>query len=595
MDFKASHTAYDSPPEWAKNAIWYQILVERFYNADHSNDPKLENIKSAWPGNLDETWQITRWTSDWYANPPHSPDKLLMQQWYDQVQGRRYGGDIQGIIDKLDYLEDLGINALYLNPINDSPSLHKYDARYYHHVDIHFGPDPEGDKKIIAQEDPADPSTWQWTSADLLFLELVEKVHARNMHIIIDFSWNHTGNEFWAWQDLVKNKNKSPYKTWYNISEFNDDQEDAELSYQGWSGVKEMPEFRKIQYSEKVSGFPYEGDLDESLKSHILKVAQRWLAPDGDPSKGIDGYRLDVADQIGMNFWRKFRQRVRHVKPDALLVGEIWWETWPDKMMDPRPYLKGDIFDSIMFYQGYRFARAFFGRNEQYAGALDMAENLRLSVSGMKRSTIDCLMMMSASHDTPRLLTSFFNKGKYKHLAKPMDDVSYKTQKPDEETYLRVKNFLVFQFTMPGAPQIWAGDEMGMWGADDPDCRKPLWWKEFDFDPETANPFEEAESIYNEVGFNDELHAFYKKIIALRKKHEVLNKGTTRFLYTDQDLLIVQRKRGNERFIIAFNNHTETINLEFIPLHLKGYDVWNDCPTERIMSLPPLSFTIIKK
>ena len=134
-------------------------------------------------------------------------------------------------------------------------------------------------------------------------------------------------------------------------------------------------------------------------------------------------------------------------------------------------------------------------------------------------------MMMSASHDRPRLLSSFNNKNIYKYLAKPLEDVNYKTGKPSEEVHERFKNFLVLQFTMPGSPQIWGGDEMGMWGADDPDCRKPLWWPEYTFDPETQNPFNEYENIYEAVGFNQELHLFYKKIIDLRKHHPVFTHG----------------------------------------------------------------------
>ena len=588
------YTPFDSPPEWAKNAIWYQIFIERFYNGDKSNDPITENIKNAWPKNYDENWRVTPWTKDWYADAPHTADRLQMQAWYDGVQSRRYGGDLQGIIDKLDYIQDLGITAIYLNPINDASSLHKYDARYYHHVDIHFGPTPEEDKKIIASEIPDDPTTWKWTNADLLFLDLIEEIHKRGMHIIIDFSWNHTGNEFWAWEDILKNGKNSKYASWYHVN-FNENEENN-FNFEGWSGVKEMPQLRKIEYSSKVNGYPYEGDLDEGAKKHILQVTKRWLAPFGDSKKGVDGFRLDVADQIGMNFWRKFRQTVRYTKHDALLVGEIWWKVWPESMMDPRPYLRGDTFDSIMFYQSYRFSRAFFAKNVQYGGAENLVPDLGLSVYGLKQETVDSLMMMTASHDTPRLLTSFYNKGKYKFFAKPLEDVFYKTNKPDEDTYQRVRNFLVFRFIMPGSPQIWAGDEMGMWGADDPDCRKPLWWPEFEFEPETSNPFEEAESRYDKVGFDENHYNFYKKLIKLRKTYPVLNLGVTKFLYFDKDLLVIQRKLGNERIIVAFNNHTEPIDVYSIKLKLDGYDIWNNETIEEpLQNLSPLSFLIIKK
>ena len=156
--------AFELPPDWAREAIWYQIFVERFYNGDKNNEPKPENMDAppihvATP----KDWQLTPWTHNWYAQEDWA--KNTGKSFNEMSQYRRFGGDLQGVLDKLDYLEDLGINALYLNPINDAPSLHKYDARYYHHVDIHFGPDPEGDRKLILAENPNDPATWQWTAA----------------------------------------------------------------------------------------------------------------------------------------------------------------------------------------------------------------------------------------------------------------------------------------------------------------------------------------------------------------------------------------------------------------------------------------------
>ena len=140
---------------------------------------------------------------------------------------------MQGILDKLDYLEELGINAIYLNPINDPPSMHKFDARNYRHIDIHFGPDPEGDKKIIASEDPLDPGTWQWTSADQLFLKLIKELHQRNIRVIVDYSWNHTGIKFWAWEDVLKNGAQSKFASWYEINEFDDPNNIAPFSTLG--------------------------------------------------------------------------------------------------------------------------------------------------------------------------------------------------------------------------------------------------------------------------------------------------------------------------------------------------------------------------
>ena len=237
-------------PEWAKCVVWYQIFPERFRNGDPSNDPKVENIEGSWPHDHISPWEVHSWTSDWYELRPYekenngwyiisedtlvqvaniidveklqpltnqklSPVKLREKLeylnfndeeielvfsnaeneksiWFD-IQRRRYGGDLQGIIDKLDYLEDLGITAIYLNPVFESPSLHKYDGITYHHIDPNFGPDPDGDRDLIASEIPDDRETWVWTSADKLFLELVKEVHKRDMKIIIDGVFNHIG------------------------------------------------------------------------------------------------------------------------------------------------------------------------------------------------------------------------------------------------------------------------------------------------------------------------------------------------------------------------------------------------------------------
>ncbi|HUM46797.1 MAG TPA: alpha-amylase family glycosyl hydrolase, partial [Chitinophagales bacterium] len=337
-------TPFNKPPEWSKQVIWYQIFVERFYNGDRTNDPRAQDINIP-PINViaPPNWSVTPWTHNWYEEDDWAGG--MKGSFNEKIQYRRYGGDLQGILDKLDYLQELGITALFLNPVNDAPSLHKYDATNYHHVDPNFGPDPLGDRKIIAGENPTDPSTWKWTAADKLFLKLVAEVHRRNMKIIMDYSWNHTGTLFWAWQDVLKNQQKSVYKDWYEIKSFDDPATaQNEFSYSGWAGTTSLVEWKKVNITTpKKGGHPYEGDLDAGVKKHIFDVTERWLTPDGDVKRGIDGYRLDVADQVGLSFWRDFRKFVRGVNPDAYLVGEIWWEEWPDKLMNPVPYTSGGV------------------------------------------------------------------------------------------------------------------------------------------------------------------------------------------------------------------------------------------------------------
>ena len=358
---------FDQPPEWAWG-IWYQIFVERFRNGDPANDPRPNYMQGSYPGFVPDGWKITPWHQDWYEQEEWA--KVEGEHFHKLAAARRFGGDLQGVLDKLDYLQDLGINAIYFNPLNDSPSLHKYDARHYRHIDRTFGPDPAGDTAIIDAENPVDPATWKWTAADKLFLKLIREVHRRDMRVIIDYSWNHTGNTFWAWKDLLKNQAKSRFRDWYDIISFDDPETpENEFKFKGWLGVKTLPELKKVNVTGKREGHGhvFEGDLQQEVKAHVFNITRRWLDPngDGDPSDGVDGFRLDVATHVPLGFWRDYRKFVRKINPDALLLGEAWWTKWPDELMDPRPFLQGDIFDSVMHYQWYKPARRLFAQAEE--------------------------------------------------------------------------------------------------------------------------------------------------------------------------------------------------------------------------------------
>jgi cyclomaltodextrinase / maltogenic alpha-amylase / neopullulanase len=589
-------TGFNEPPAWSKSVIWYQVFVERFYNGDKSNDPRPENI-SIPPVNMTAPagWAITPWTQDWYKQEDWALETV--KNFGEIAQYRRYGGDLQGVLDKLDYLEKLGITALFMNPLNDAPSLHKYDARNYHHIDVNFGPDPVGDNKIIALEKPDDPSTWQWTSADKLFLELVAEAHKRHMKIIMDYSWNHTGVMFWAWQDILKNQEKSKYRDWYTITSFDDPATpENEFKYNGWAGVNNLPELKKVNVTtQRVNGYPYEGDINEGAKQHIFAVTKRWLAPDGDVAKGIDGFRLDVADQIGLVFWRDYRKFVRSIQPDAYLVGEIWWAKWPNKMMDPVPYSRGDMFDAVMFYQVYKPARYFFAKNDFGIDAQTFKDSLELQWNSLPAANRYAMMNVSSSHDAPRLLTDFYNPNKYKFKATPNDDPGYMTGKPDQETYHRLQLYLVHLFTTIGAPDIWNGEEMGMWGADDPHCRKPLWWKEFTFEPETRNNFQPGEKTYDPVGFKQDQFDWYQKLIRIRKENPVLATGEIEFLVAEGKRLVYKRFDGSSEIVVAFNLEPTAQVFD-----LPGNSRYLDLLTNRKIkgsriTLDPLTSMVLKK
>lgn len=558
---KQSTLPYDEAPAWSQNAIWYQIFVERFRNGDTLNDPTIDDIKHSYPHTYSKDWSVTPWGHQWYTINSWESEEYG-NDFYKAIQSRRYGGDLQGVLDKLDYLKDLGITAIFFNPLNDSPSLHKYDATNYVHIDHTFGPDPKGDLKLMKSENPTDPKTWNWTSADKLFLKVIDETHKLGMHVILDYSWNHTGTDNPIFKDIVENQTKSKYADFYMIKSFdNPSTPENEFDYDGWFGIKSMPEIKKVDVVNRRSGHPYEGNIQKDAKEYIFNVSQRWLDPnnDGDTSDGIDGFRLDVADQIPMGFWRDYRKFVRSVNPETYLVGEIWWQSWPDTLMNPRPYVKGDVFDAVMHYQFYKPARRFFaGANGGYLPS-GYKKEIDKVFSDYRESTKLAMMNMSASHDSPRLSTSFFNKGKYKFNAKPQDNGEYKTTKPDELTFKEVKQFLVHQFTFIGSPQIWQGDEFGMWGADDPDNRKPVIWDDYTYENETVN-YKGKVVGDDKVKVNRELFSFYKKIINIRKNNPELTFGDVEFVKIDDSNKIFAYSRSfkNKTSYIIFNMNSDS-------------------------------------
>lgn len=546
----------DKPPSWAQEGIWYQILVERFRNGDASNDPRPESIEGADPGYLPAKWKVTPWHHDWYE----------LEDWaeadpggfYRTVSARRFGGDLQGVLDKLDYLQDLGVTAIYFNPLNDSPSLHKYDARNYRHIDRNFGPDPLGDLAIIAAEDPLKPATWRWTAADRLFLELIREVHQRKMRLIMDYSWNHTGVTFWAWQDLLKNQAKSRFRDWYEITSFDDPLTPKnEFSYKAWLGVKTLPELKKVSVVNRRQGYPFEGDLQPEVKRHAFNVTRRWLDPDGDgdPSDGVDGFRLDVAADVPLGFWRDYRRFVRGIQPEALLVGEAWWTKWPDRLMDPRPFLRGDVFDSVMHYQWYKPARRYFAKANGGLRPSEFVAEMKRVYAGYDPATVRSLMNLSASHDSPRLATSFQNKLQYKYRMSARANPALDVNPPDDTTMREIRMFLLHQFTFVSAPHIWNGDERGMWGGDDPDCRKPIVWEDINHRPQTHRP-DGKQTTPIPVKPNVELLEYYRTLIFIRKQRPELIHGELHYALIDDKAMTLayQRTMGDKELIVAFNS-----------------------------------------
>ncbi|MFH1851067.1 MAG: glycoside hydrolase family 13 protein [Candidatus Neomarinimicrobiota bacterium] len=556
-----------NPPEWSADAIWYQIFTERFYNGDPTNDPTLESLVGTWPWDRQSEWQVSPWTSDWYQFQPW--EEANGQPFNYQFQIRRYGGDLQGIIDKLDYLQTLGVNAIYLNPIFQSPSSHKYGTESYHHVDRFFGPDPEGDALLVAQENPHDPATWQWTAADRLFLKLIAEVHRRDMRIIIDGVFNHVGLTFWAFRDVIANGVDSPYYNWFNI----EGSPGADLShlndFQTLPAYLAMPGIDTLRYTGYVADLPAfrqdENGPLEPVRGHIHNVVKRWGDPngDGDPSDGIDGWRLDVAERVQLNFWRLFSGWVKSINPEAYLTGEIWWEDyWNNVQFDAAPWLTGDTFDAVM---NYRFADAmfkFFIDRDQQIGASEL-DNLLAAVRREYRpETAYALQNLLGSHDMERLGSAVVNPDRWiDHANNLQYNREFDIRKPNAAELQIIKTIIAFQFTYVGAPYIYYGDEVGMWGADDPDCRKSMVWEEFAYTDETAHPCDRLDDCNfsrprDAVTVNQDLFSTYQTLTKLRRDHPALRRGTYTTILADNStgLFAFQRQTDNEIIRAVFNS-----------------------------------------
>jgi len=519
--------AWAQAPEWSNGLVWYQIFPERFRNGDLTNEPNKERARGP------EGWALSSWTSDWYSRAHW--EKQATPEFYEIVRERRYGGDIQGVINQLDYLQDLGIGGIYFNPVFDAQSMHKYDATYYHHIDRNFGPNPSADIAQFVKENPANSATWAWSSADSLFLQLIQHAHKRGIKVIIDGVFNHTGTEFWAFQHLLKHQEKSPYRHWYSVISYDDPSTLVnEFDYEGWWGYKGLPVFKESN-----------GNLSSGVKEHIFDITKRWMDPngDGDPSDGVDGWRLDVASEIGKVFWKEWHNYVRSINPEAFTVAEIWDEKGLDFVGD-------SLFSSVMNYPFAYAAKGFFidetiEANELTSRLVDLQSRYGFGYEHSLQNLLD-------SHDTPRILTQIKNPGApYNPDKYPIQ--GYKLGAPTKKDIQVLSLMAVFQLSWPGAPMIYYGTETGMWGADDPDDRKPRLWPDFKYEAEKEHPYGWEKQI-NPVDFNESIYDHYVNLVQLRMNSEALKKGDLNVLETNnRKVLAYERKTEDERVLIIIN------------------------------------------
>jgi len=539
-------------PEWSKGIVWYQIFPERFNNGDLTNDPKASDQNGAYPFDDTSAFQIHPWTSDWYQLQPY--EQQNGKDIYYNIQRRRYGGDLQGIIDKLDYIKSLGVNAIYLTPIFWSPSSHKYDALCYHHVDPTFGPDPEGDVAMMKKENPLDEKTWVWTKADLLALKLIKEVHARQMRVIFDGVFNHIGVKSFAFQDVEKNQQASPYSDWFDISSWNDVSKGTTFKYKGWFGVKTLPEFKEDQ-TGIVAG----------PKQYIFNATKRWMNPmDQGIQNGIDGWRLDVAYDVGHPFWKDWRKWVRSINPTAYMTAEL---VYP--IEKTRPYLEGDEFDATMNYNFAFIVHDFFIQEKAASTVTEFDARLKELREAFGNDVALNMQNLMNSHDATRLASAVANPdgkkfgdwGDYFGWSQKSNNKTYNARKPTEDQIQKQKLIAAFQLLYLGSPMIFYGDEAGIWGANDPDCRKPMIWADKTYDPETYNP-NQSKHDPDSVVFNNDLFEWYQKFMTLRQNYKAIQLGDYTTIEKDdaKRLYVFSRKFNGEEVLVCINRSDKPIS-----------------------------------
>lgn len=457
--YLAEGDLYKEAP-WLQESVVYQIFPDRFYNGDKRNNPKNT---SKW-GSVVKTESM-------------------------------FGGNIKGVIDKLDYLEELGVNLVYLTPIFKSTSNHKYNTADYYGIDPQFG--------------TLDTAK-----------ELIKKCHEKGMKIIFDAVFNHSGSDFFAFKDLLDKQEASKYKDWYFIDSY----------------PVSTDTVTYYTFGDDVGTMPKLNTHNSEVREYLLKVGEYWVK-----EMGIDGWRLDVCDEVDHDFWRAFSKVVKAANKDAVIVGEI--------MHEANSFLKGDQMDSIMNYPFKSALVDFFANRSISVEKFDdiLSSNRTLYMSSITRQ----LWNLMGSHDTKRFLTECH------------DNID------------RMKLAIAFQFCYQGVPYIYYGDEIGLNGGEDPQCRKCMIW--------------------DEKKQNKELFNHYKTMISLRKNNNALIYGGYKKLYCKDNVLVFERSYEGESLLIAINNSDEEYNVK-LSLDNTAIDIFTSQETKpgNGLILKPMEFKILK-
>jgi glycosidase len=437
MESKTTNTFL--APTWVREAIFYQIFPERFCNGDPTNDP---------------------------------PD---VQAWGGKPEsGNFFGGDLRGILEKLPYLADFGINALYLTPIFQARTNHKYDTCDYFQVDPAFG-----DIRLLRQ--------------------MIDEAHRLKIRVVLDAVFNHCGNGFWAFEDVLQRGQGSLYADWFFIK--------------GETVVRNPPNYQTCGGAEYL---PKLNIANPEVQDHLLQAAVYWIE-----ECKIDGWRLDVPWKIPIDFWRKFRTVVKKANPEAYIVGEAW--------RDPQPWLLGDTCDALMNYPLRDVILDYCVRDTM--DGEDFAYFSRRLLDTYASSAPFQLNLLG-SHDTPRLLT--ICQGDIDRLALAV----------------------TAQFTLPGVPMVYYGDEVGLEGENDPGCRACMPW-----DPSQ---------------WNSRIHLLYSQLIQSRHEHPALRSSSIEFLTVFNGVCAFLRRKDQDCAMIILNPRQEQPVLR-IPLSSPGLpNTWRD-------------------
>ena len=640
-------------PNWAKEAIWYNIFPDRFYNGNHYNDPIfnefgpeafkpnilheqnfVEEYKWEKSNNVISHFDRNRWTSDFREQTIW--EKLGEREIdYSLKYARMYGGDLQGIKEKIPYMKELGINAVWLNPVFFSYQNHKYGANDFRHISPDFGTiktsgethgveinrnnkygnksyvDVLGNKATTSSElkllevnlkgenrgkngygETEDPATWVWTESDLIMVDLIKEFHKNGIRVIFDGVFNHSSSEHWTFNMVLADGENSKYKDWYKFTDFGqhvqitDDMSDEQAFetlianrkrtiYNAWGGFDSLPEFNTF---------------NQEYKEYIFNITRKWMCgPDGKESEnwmeddGIDGWRLDVPNCLeNQNFWNEWREVVKGSKKDSYITAELWGNASGD-------INGGNKFDTVMNYEWLKTVIGFFINQSREGGvryklkAQDFFNELREKRTWYPYQALQASQNLNGSHDTDRLYSRIVNDVVGRNLEEGKQlEKGYNGIRPDlasnyhpnttidwRNSPIKPKDILklisIFQMTYIGAPMLFYGDEVGMWGATDPYCRKPMLWKEFLYDDEKNPSHINQNEVYSQKVDSD-LFEWYKKLIRIRLENKTLIYGKFREVFADneRDVIAYERVIEDQSIIVVINNSFNSWeNVEF--------------------------------